>query len=62
MLFFKYVHTYITQPCKGFANMMAPGASESILRTEHESETFHHVRFSSKRGLKPLKNSVFDHI
>ena len=40
----------------GFANKMAPGVSEGVLRAEHESsKTFHHVRFSRKRGLKLLK-------
>ena len=39
--------------------MMAPGVSEGIYRADHESKTFHYVRFSSKRGLKPLKIAFF---
>ena len=29
----------ITQPCMGFANKMASGISEGILRAEHKSVT-----------------------
>ena len=51
----KYIQI-ITQPCMGFANKMAPGVFEDILRAEHQSKTFHHVRFSTfDRELKPLK-------
>ena len=37
------------QPCMDFANNKAPAVSEGILLAEHESEIFHHVRFSKKR-------------
>ena len=37
----------------GFANKMAPGVSEGILRAKHES--LYYVRFSRKSWLKHLK-------
>ena len=39
----------------GFPNNMAPGDSEAILLTEHESKTFHHFSYSRKKVLKTLK-------
>ena len=45
----------------GFANKIAPGVFEGILRTEHEFKNFLSRQvFEKKRGLT-LKNSVFGH-
>ena len=43
----------------GFANKMVPGIPEGILCAEPEPKTFHHVRFSEKKGFGTSKSTVF---
>ena len=50
----------ITQPCMGIANKMALDVSENILRAEHISD-FLSSKVFEKKGVEPLKNSVFGH-
>ena len=45
----------------GFANKMAPGISESILRGEYESENFPSRQVFEKKGVETPKNSVLGH-
>ena len=48
------------QTCMGFANEMAPGVSEGILRAEHESQNYTSSQVFEKK-FQTAKNSVFDH-
>ena len=55
-----WIHLVIAQLCMDFTNTMAPGVCKSILLNSNlGSKNFFHVRFSRKRGLKPLKIAFF---